>query len=232
MEARDPFFCVKEEVEKTLNSVNSLYSLWKKLRNTDGSGDELHRISDELRNNLKSVEWDLDDLEDTIKIAEKNQKKFNLDPLELDSRRQFITSTKAIVEVSIYRLSNKNLPGFGQRFNYTKLNMDDLESERTIDDTIQRQQMIMKEQDSQLHNIGNSVNSLKMMSSQIGNELDEQAVMLDDFADKMDSTNSKLDNVMKKMSKVLHMSNDRRQWIVIGVLLLTLFIIIILFIVL
>ncbi|CAN7990276.1 unnamed protein product [Ixodes pacificus] len=76
----------------------------------------------------------------------------------------------------------------------------------------------MVSQDEELEGIQTSVGSLKVMSKQIGNELDEQSVMLDDLGHDMDNTESKMDGALKKMAKVLHMSNDRRQWMAIGAL--------------
>lgn len=46
-----------------------------------------------MRNSLRSIEWDLEDLEDTIAIAEKNPKQ-KLDLQVLNQRRQFINATK------------------------------------------------------------------------------------------------------------------------------------------
>lgn len=57
--------------------------------------------------------------------------------------------------------------------------------------------------------------------------------MLDDLGNELDSTDSKLDATMKKVSKVLHLSNnDRRQWMAIGFLSVLLIVVILLFIVL
>lgn len=35
--------------------------------------------------------------------------------------------------------------------------------------------------------------------------------MLDDFGNELDSTDSKIDSTMKKVAKVLHMNNGKRQ---------------------
>jgi len=53
----------------------------------------LEYTTTELRNSLRSIEWDLEDLEDTIAIAEKNPK-HKIDIQELNQRRQFINATK------------------------------------------------------------------------------------------------------------------------------------------
>lgn len=54
---------------------------------------DLDYTTTELRNSLRSIEWDLEDLEDTIAIAEKNPK-HKVDLQELNQRRQFINATK------------------------------------------------------------------------------------------------------------------------------------------
>lgn len=54
---------------------------------------DLDFTTTELRNSLRSIEWDLEDLEDTIAIAEKNPK-HKVDLQELNQRRQFINATK------------------------------------------------------------------------------------------------------------------------------------------
>jgi len=67
------------------------------------------------------------------------------------------------------------------------------------------------------------------MSRQIGRELEEHTVMLDEFGNEIETTDSKLNTTMKRMAKVLHFSNDGRQWIAIGALSSLMVVVIILF---
>ena len=48
----------------------------------------------ELSNSLRSIEWDLEDLEDTVSIVEKNPSHFNIEQSEIKIRKEFIQSTK------------------------------------------------------------------------------------------------------------------------------------------
>lgn len=89
---------------------------------------------------------------------------------------------------------------------------------RLLDNTQRQQQEMLVSQEEELEGIQGTVGNLKSMSKQIGNELDEQSVMLDDLGQDMDNADSKMDGALKKMAKVLHMSNDRRQWMAIGAL--------------
>lgn len=62
--------------------------------------EQLNWTSTELRNSLRSIEWDLEDLEETIGIVEKNPRKFRIDSGELKSRRTFILQTREEVQVN------------------------------------------------------------------------------------------------------------------------------------
>ncbi|XP_055387050.1 syntaxin-6 isoform X2 [Condylostylus longicornis] len=108
----------------------------------------------------------------------------------------------------------------------------DSPSHKFIGENVSVQQRMFQTQDEQLDVISDSIGTLKTVSRQINVELDEQAVMLDDFGNELDATESKLDSTMKKVAKVLHMNNDKRQWAAIGILLVLLLIIIVLFIIL
>lgn len=251
----DPFFVVKGEVQKAVNAAQSLHQRWSELLQEGGgaSKEEMDWTTNELRNSLRSIEWDLEDLDETISIVESNPKKFNLDAAELSKRKAFITSTKQTVKemkeqmssptaVSLDKKNKQALlgdrgaqgpiwqPGADK---YSRLDHQ-LQNANTqfIDEQQNQQQMIAEQQDEQLELVSGTIGVLKNMSERIGMELDEQAVMLDDFSHEMDNTHSRLDNVMKKLAKVSHMTSDRRQWCAIGVLLGILFVIIILFAVL
>ncbi|XP_031620491.1 syntaxin-6 [Contarinia nasturtii] len=301
MSLEDPFFVVKDEVFKALNKTRGLYLRWRDLGNAGGA--ETEWTTTELRNSLRSIEWDLEDLEDTITIVEKNLSKFKIDQKELNSRRYFIDATRDEVKsmkekMSLNRNRDKDITANqplldnnsqilgGNAFNdncnnlianncinnnitscntnsasgftttivgtmarhsgtkYSKLenSLDspghygtsalDSPSHRFLGESVSVQQRMLQGQDEQLDVISDSIGTLKTVSRQINLELDEQAVMLDDFGNELENTESKMDSTMKKMAKVLHMNNDKRQWIAIGVLSLILFIVILLFIIL
>lgn len=250
MSLEDPFFVVRDEVQKALQSATSLYERWSELINDPKSvsKEEYDWTTNELRNSLRSIEWDLEDLEETIDIVEKNLKKFKIDEVELEDRRSFIRRTRTSVKSMKDSLSTKQIRGKDEtnirqallsngpnrpHDKYTRLDQEmERSNQRYIEDTHQQQQLIIRTQDDNMDLISKSVGSLKNMSQQIGNELDEQNVMLDDFHQEMDHTESRMDVTMKKMAKVMHMSNDKRQWCAIFVLLGILLVIIIFFFVL
>ncbi|XP_034127255.1 syntaxin-6 isoform X1 [Drosophila guanche] len=332
MSLEDPFFVVKDEVFKALNKTRGLYLRWREL-GEDG-GAEVEWTTTELRNSLRSIEWDLEDLEDTISIVEKNPTKFRIDNRELSSRRHFIDNTRDEVKQMKDKMSlnrnrdrditahqplldndrnnpNQNQPNphsisssntntnsneyhlhphndrtylvecpsalngnslinsgsqavantiagtmsaaaaaasrhSGTKYSKLENALDspshygqphqasslDSPGHRYVGETVSIQQRMIQGQDEQLDMISDSIGTLKTVSRQIGVELDEQAVMLDDFGNEFDTTESKLDTTMKKVAKVLHMNNDKRQWAAILILTGLLLFVIILFIIL
>ncbi|XP_048004880.1 syntaxin-6 isoform X2 [Leguminivora glycinivorella] len=248
------------EVFKALNKTRGLYLRWQEISKAPvpPNSPEVEWTSTELRNALRSIEWDLEDLEDTISIVEKNSSKFKIDNKEISDRRTFIEATKQEVKVMKGKMSlnrNRDADGtarepllgeespmhFGNTWTstpkyskYSKL-ASQTDSPNRFDaydnDIMSMQEKMLVNQDDQLQVISNSVGNLKTVSKHIGIELDEQAGMLDDLNTELENADSKLDSTIKKVAKVLHMNNDRRQWLAIGILLGLLVIILILFVI-
>uniref|UniRef100_UPI00398F287B syntaxin-6-like n=1 Tax=Pristiophorus japonicus TaxID=55135 RepID=UPI00398F287B len=250
MSVEDPFFVVKGEVQKAVNTSQGLYQRWTELLAdpSSASKEECDWTTNELRNSLRSIEWDLEDLDETISIVETNPRKFNLDPAELSKRKAFITSTKQIVKEMKDHMSSSSVQALVEQKNrqallnsrgrqgpsstsdkYSRLDQElQAVNSQFIENQHVQQQLIAEQQDDQLELVSGSIGVLKNMSQKIGNELDEQAVMLDEFSYELDSTQSRLDNVMKKLAKVSHMTSDRRQWCGIVILLIILLVVLIL----
>lgn len=113
------------EVQKAVNAAQSLHQRWSELLSQAGgaSKEELDWTTNELRNSLRSIEWDLEDLDETINIlfnhsfhkyllngnikflncfesiVESNPRKFHLDIAEMSKRKHFISNTRQIVKV-------------------------------------------------------------------------------------------------------------------------------------
>uniref|UniRef100_A0A8D0YXU3 t-SNARE coiled-coil homology domain-containing protein n=1 Tax=Sus scrofa TaxID=9823 RepID=A0A8D0YXU3_PIG len=230
MSMEDPFFVVKGEVQKAVNTAQGLFQRWTELLQdpTTATREEIDWTTNELRNNLRSIEWDLEDLDETISIVEANPRKFNLDATELSIRKAFITSTRQVVRDMKDQMSTSSIQALAERKNrqallgdsggqnwstgttdkYGRLDRElQLANSHFIEEQQAQQQLIVEQQDKQLELVSGSIGVLKNMSQRIGGELEEQAVMLDDFSHELESTQSRLDNVMKKLAKVSHMTS-------------------------
>ncbi|XP_034559794.1 syntaxin-6 [Notolabrus celidotus] len=254
MSMEDPFFVVKGEVLKAVNAAQSLHHRWRELLQEGGgaSKEEMDWTTNELRNSLRSIEWDLEDLDETISIVESNPKKFNLDTAELMKRKAFISSTRQTVKEMKEQMSSPTAASdrknkqvlLGERGaqgpiwqpgpdKFSRLDRQlQTANSQFIDEQQGQQQLIAEQQDEHLELVSGTIGVLKNMSERIGMELDEQSVMLDDFTHEVDNSQTRLDNVMKKLAKVSHMTSDRRQWCAIGVLLAILFVVLLLFFIL
>jgi len=88
-------------VQKAVNNVQTLYKRWQDLLDNPRTvgKDEYNWTTNELRNNVRSIEWDLEDLDETVGIVEANPRKFNIDIAEVNQRKQFIKQTRDGVNV-------------------------------------------------------------------------------------------------------------------------------------
>uniref|UniRef100_A0A3B3VVC5 Syntaxin 10 n=1 Tax=Poecilia latipinna TaxID=48699 RepID=A0A3B3VVC5_9TELE len=211
--------------------VGEHWCLWSQV-----SRDELDWSANELRNCLRAIDWDLEDLSETISIVESNPGKFRLGDNELQERRDFVERTRKSVQEMKDELSSPSAVARAEKKNRQVSDRSTgLEAHlvsansRYIQEQQEQQQLIIQEQDEQLELVSGSIRVLKDMSGRIGDELDEQAVMLGDFGDEMDQTSSRMDSVLKKLEKVSHMTSSRRQWCAIGVLVAIMIVVLILF---
>lgn len=231
MSLEDPFFVVKDEVMRALTKTRGLYERWQTTQQgmEFRSPEEQEWGATELKNSLRSIEWDLEDLEDTVQIVEKNPTKFRIDGAELAVRRGFIESTREEVAGMKERLTNPDSkadrlqppesPMGGETGGVTKYSrlssVADSPHREGFIVNLEQQQETMRRQDETMDIMADSMGNIRDMSHHIANELDEQAVMLDEFGAEIEHADSRMDATMKKMAKVLHLSDDRRQWMAI-----------------
>ncbi|XP_032906644.1 syntaxin-10 [Amblyraja radiata] len=248
MSLDDPFFVVKGEVQKAVNSARGLYQRWcELLQDTHSVGkEEYDWTTNELRNSLRSIEWDLEDLDETIGIVESNPRKFKIEPGELFERKAFVVQTRQTVKEMKDHVSSPSGVTFAERNEgenlfvgmdplrkptdqYIRLDQEvETANSPYIEDQRAQQRLISDQQDQQLELVSGGIGVLKNMSGRIGDVLDEQAVMLDEFSHEMDNTHSHMDSTMKKLAKVSHITNARRQWCVIISLLVILVVVLVL----
>lgn len=238
---QDPFYVVKEEVLQSVNGVTTLYDRWQELLRTTNTSqnDEFKWTSNQLRTGIKSIEWDLQDLEETIGIVESNRQKFRLEQAEVDSRKKFISETQYVIKKMKEELNNAATKGKmdnDQRDSLMKKSasrepqnkFDALDNairndnEAFIRDQHQMQDQIMRDQDAELDKLGEVVGVIGQMGNSIYSELNVQSKMIDDLDAGVDDTQGRLTSVMRRVNKLLESTSDRVQWCLIIVLTLML----------
>uniref|UniRef100_A0A452F4N1 Syntaxin 10 n=1 Tax=Capra hircus TaxID=9925 RepID=A0A452F4N1_CAPHI len=231
MSLEDPFFVVRGEVQKAVNTARGLYQRWCELLQESAvvGREELDWTTNELRNSLRSIEWDLEDLEETIDIlgVEANPGKFKLPAGDLQERKVFVQRMRESVQEMKDHMVSPAAVTFMERNNREMLtgkpatlkSSSDLldasvvsTTSRYIEEQQATQQLILDQQDQQLEMVSGSISVLKHMSGRVGEELDEQGIMLDAFAQEMDHTQSRMDGVLRKMAKISHMTSGGWLW--------------------
>lgn len=103
------------EVVQSLNKARDLYEEWSSVQPSiaPNSRYEFDRITTELRNGLRSIEWDLEDLEEAVRVVVDNPKKFKFDANEIRGRKEFIQTTREEVELmkqAVLEVTGKTTP--------------------------------------------------------------------------------------------------------------------------
>ncbi|KAB1260083.1 Syntaxin-10 [Camelus dromedarius] len=242
MSLEDPFFVVRGEVQKAVNTARGLYQRWCELLQEGAAvgREELDWTTNELRNGLRSIEWDLEDLEETIDILGGWGLEGGMGELiavagvgRLDTYEEMKDHMVSPAAIAFIERNNREM--LTSKPATLKSSSDLLDASvvsatsRYIEEQQATQQLIMDQQDHQLEMVSGSIQVLKHMSGCVREELDEQGIMLDAFAHEMDHTQSRMDGVLRKMAKVSHMTSDCRQWCAIVVLLGVLLLVLILF---
>ena len=81
-----------QEVEEKVAGVHALYAKWRNLR--ANGGDEFEYTTVDLLSQLRGIEWDLQDLEDTVSIIKGDRQKTEADVASMEARERFIGATR------------------------------------------------------------------------------------------------------------------------------------------
>jgi len=228
---------VKAEVEQSVNSMLSNLQRWRQLGGGMSSvaREEKTWTEGELKSTLSNIDQDVEELEETIRVVGNNPGRFNIAQDELSNRKYFIQQTKNTCRTVRDELSNPTRPepslqpGAGiDRYARGQASINK-NNDNFIESSMQQQSQIMEQQDSQLNLVGQSIGRLKQMGTLIGEEVDDQNVLLDDFYTDMEATEHKMSNVQKKMEKILTMVDGKKQNVIIGILLVVMVIVVVLF---
>lgn len=238
MSIEDPYFVVRDEVNQAEAACAKRLIQWREVMQSPSSRAAAARdLTSELRSNVRSAEWDLEDLEESVNVVENNPTRFGINQKELEKRKQFIRDARLHLadmkaeleapEVNERLLSMESAPS-------VKINMNSARYGSSYENPafrdgygVQAQSQLLREQDNELEIVSGNVQSLKQMSRAIGDELDDQAVMLDTLGGEIDSAQGRMNATLAKIQRVTRLSTDRRQWYAIGGLAAVIFIMLI-----
>uniref|UniRef100_A0A5B7ARI3 t-SNARE coiled-coil homology domain-containing protein n=1 Tax=Davidia involucrata TaxID=16924 RepID=A0A5B7ARI3_DAVIN len=223
--AQDPFYIVKEEIQESIDKLQSTFHKWERI--PSDSGEQLH-LTKELLAACESIEWQVDELDKTISVAARDPTWYGIDESELDKRRRWTSTARTQVG------NVKKAVAAGKEFNGTSTsNVNGMRRElmrlpnshqtdrsnkyiaRDNDDFISsesdRQLLLIKQQDEELDELSASVERIGGVGLTIHEELLAQEKIMDDLGLEMDSTSNRLDFVQKKVAMVMKKAGAKGQ---------------------
>lgn len=81
---------------------------------------------------------------------------------------------------------------------------------------------VLSDQDAQLDQLSSSIGRQRMLGIQMGDEMDDQNVMLDDLERGVDRFQGNLDRARGRLGKVARKAKDNWSWVTIAVLIIIL----------
>ncbi|OQS00139.1 hypothetical protein THRCLA_06205 [Thraustotheca clavata] len=231
----DPYYVFKEELESKVSSTSHKYKRWKSLyeaHDVPPTTKDFPKLTEELTKDLGSAERSLGFLEQTIRKIEDDRTRFlHIDQVELSNRKAFVSNTRQellkmttevtseVVKTKVRRDERKMLQ---------PLESKGIDHNTILVDEKDRQQQIIKEQDTSLDQLHTSVTRIGHVAVAINTEIKSQNVMLKDVEADLDDTTERMNFVMARMSKLLK-TKDTCQ--LSGIIILTIVLMIMVFLV-
>ncbi|CAN6824376.1 unnamed protein product [Brassica oleracea] len=229
--AQDPFYIVKEEIQDSIDKLQSTFHKWERV--SPGMGDQVH-VTKELLANCGSIEWQVDELEKAVAVAAKDPALYGIDDAELERRRRWTSNARTQVRnVKTGVLAGKGSAGAGNASevrrelmrmpNSSEASRYDQYGGRDDDGFVQsesdRQMLLIKQQDEELDELSKSVERIGGVGLTIHDELVAQERIIDELGTEMDSTKNRLDFVQKKVGMVMKKAGAKGQMMMICFLL-------------
>jgi len=97
----DPYHEVQSEIQSSLQTAGQLRASFLRIRSTARDGnEELEWARNELKATLSTLDADLEDLEESVKIVESTgARMFGLDDGEVIQRRRYVSHVRNEIEV-------------------------------------------------------------------------------------------------------------------------------------
>ncbi|KAM7278703.1 hypothetical protein ACFE04_005837 [Oxalis oulophora] len=227
--AQDPFYIVKEEIQGSIDKLQSNFHQWERI----DSGDQVHLTKDLLATS-ESIEWQVDELDKTISVAARDPAWFGINETELEKRRRWTSSARTqVANVKKAVIAGKDglgttsamglrrelmrMPDAHQTAGSNQYSADD--NDDFISSESDRQLLLIKQQDEELDELSASVERIGGVGLTIHEELLAQEKIIDDLGTEMDTTSNRLDFVQKKVAMVMKKASAKGQMMMICFLL-------------
>ncbi|VWU49308.1 SNARE protein, putative [Hepatocystis sp. ex Piliocolobus tephrosceles] len=191
VEKEDPFYEAKREVSISLNKLQGLYNNWISISDKHSilAKEKCFLIKEEI----KYLNKDLNDLENSVNVVKNNKSKFNISSEEIENRTN---------DLKNIRNTLNNIDRNLKRNTTTVLNCDT--------STISSYgKVTLKEQDNDLEELAESAERLHNAAITINAELKDQQRLLEELETEMDYSNEKMNFVTERISDFLKTKNSK-----------------------
>ncbi|KAJ8636860.1 hypothetical protein MRB53_011127 [Persea americana] len=232
--AQDPFYIVREEVQESIDKLQSAFHQWEQTR--QNTGERVHLTKD-LVAACESLEWQVDELDKAIAVAARDPASYGIDETELEKRRRWTTmarnqvgTVQKVVEGGKEHSNSVSTSSNGIRNELMRLQIDRShpagisnqydaqDNDDFISSETDRQLLLIKRQDEELDELSASVQRIGGVGLTIHEELIGQERIIDELSSDMDSTANRLDFVQKKLALVMKKAGAKGQILMIAFL--------------
>eukprot|EP00262_Sarcandra_glabra_P008870 TRINITY_DN227_c0_g2_i1.p1 TRINITY_DN227_c0_g2~~TRINITY_DN227_c0_g2_i1.p1 ORF type:complete len:250 (-),score=47.61 TRINITY_DN227_c0_g2_i1:314-1063(-) len=234
--AQDPFYIVKEEIQESIDKLQTTFHQWEQIESN--TGERVH-LTKELLTGCESIEWQVDELDKAIAVAARDPAWYGIDEAELEKRRRWTSTARNQVRTmriaveagkeqgnpvsaslngmrqDLMRIPSDHPYQGGRTNHYAAQDNDDFISSES-----DRQLLLMKRQDEELDELSASVERIGGVGLTIHEELVGQDKILEELSLEMDSTSNRLDFVQKKVALVMKKAGAKGQIMMIAFLVI------------
>ncbi|KAF6137746.1 hypothetical protein GIB67_040454 [Kingdonia uniflora] len=228
--AQDPFEIVKEEIQESIDRLQSSFYQWQNIPSVTSGRVNLTK---ELFIACESIEWQVDELDKTISVAARDPGWYGIDESELEKRRRWTSSARTQVgnvrkaveagktqsinsmRQELMTLPNSHTNETSRSNQYGHQDTDDFISSES--DT---QMLLIKQQDEELDELSASVQRIGGVGLTIHEELAGQEKIIHELGFDMESTSNRLDFVQKKVALVMKKAGAKGQMMMIAFLVI------------
>ncbi|KAI3911926.1 hypothetical protein MKX01_039661 [Papaver californicum] len=230
---QDPFYIVKEEIQDSIDKLQSTFHQWENV--PSNTGERVH-LTKELQTGCESIEWQVDELDKAIAVAARDPSLYGIDEVELEKRRRWTSTARTQVGVMKKAVeAGKARSANGMRQELMRVPNDPYQAGKSSlyaaqdnDDFISsesdRQMLLIKQQDDELDELSASVQRIGGVGLTIHEELTGQEKIIHELGLDMESTTNRLDFVQKKVDMVMKKAGAKGQILMI-IFLVVLFIV-------
>lgn len=217
----DPFQSVQKEVQESWDAIFAEFQRWAKTSAQDAVSALPAREA--LENKLHTLDWDISDLQEAVRIAREDPTKFRLTPSQLSSRENFVLQMTQNVHQLQATLAasggnddlNREVLLSGVAENPRQVEAREA-NENFINDEMQHQELIMEQQDEDLDHLASAVERIGLMGHEMHQEFAEQGLLLDGLGDDMDNTRTRMSAVREKLDRFIADAGPKQFCTIVG----------------